>query len=259
MYQIRNKIVVHRFWCISFIWIGFLATACSASTVPPSPTAFHVSLISTLISTQWATPNIFNWGSTPTNHQSSMPAGLNCSIISASQPGLTWNQLTIGVSTFNEVEKILGYSIGWDTEQGNLMFTNSNLGPKADWDHLEACFVGDKLSAINIYGAGAFPRRLTELISKYGKPDRVTWSTDYYERSLVWGKEGLLVVFGVDIESLGNVILFSPIQPCELKTSWVLTSLPSKGQEHTGDVGRLRAEKEVEDPWGIEQLSKECP
>jgi len=137
---------------------------------------------------------------------------------------------------------------------GHLRFHNPEPypAPEDDWGFIEACFVDNTLGAMNIVGSyWSTSRTLDDWIEEYGPPDRVTWSRDYYTRSLIWAEAGMLVVIDVETESTSNVILFSPMPSGELDGSWLLDSLPSTGEPYTGDEAPLPRELEVEDPWGF--------
>ena len=55
-------------------------------------------------STPGPTPDIPNFGGTPTMQGSLMPYALNCALIKEAKPGPTWYGITIGKSTFKFVE-----------------------------------------------------------------------------------------------------------------------------------------------------------
>ncbi len=198
-----------------------------------------------------ATPDIPNWGSTPIIQESLMPNSLDCSRITSASPGPSWRGLTIGVSTFDDVRRGLAPAEPWwDTQVGNLQFWNPT--PSADeWSVVEACFVGNVLSALLISGGSEFARNSLDVwIAEYGRPDRVTWDS-YFSRSVIWAEAGILATIDVEFETTGFVILFSPIPRDQLEESWLLNSLPSRGGPYAGDEAPLPPELEVEDPWGF--------
>jgi hypothetical protein len=119
------------------------------------------------------------------------------------------------------------------------------------WDSVEACFVNDRLAILKINGESQYDdMTLDDWVEQYSRPDRVTWSTDYYCRSVIWADDGVLVeICHVYFKYTGGVILFSPIPPKKLETSWLLAGLPSELHGSAGDVAG--APPPVEDPWGI--------
>ena len=205
-------------------------------------------------------PDISNWGSTPTG-QSQMPFSLDCSQNPSLAKGPTWNGLTVGVSSLEDVAKVLVPVQGvWNTETGNLLF--ESYGSNRDWQRVEACFVDLKLSALNVWGTvrlldNSLDGTLDTWLTRYGNPAKVTWSYDYYARSLIWPEEGLLAVVGAEpADNLRsrtytlNFILYSPLPAEQLDQSWLANSLPTKGPNHSGDLPPLPTERE--DLWDIE-------
>jgi hypothetical protein len=142
------------------------------------------------------TPDVESWSP----EDRIMPAALPCDRISENNWGLTWNDLTIGASGFEDVdEKFLGAA------QDNISPSHiewRSSGVSADWSSVEVCFIDGTLSALNIRGTSSFleldnPEFIPNLdgwISEFGQPDRVTWSYDYYSRSVIWTEKGLLIV-----------------------------------------------------------------
>jgi hypothetical protein len=205
--------------------------------------------------TATATPDLEIWSP----EDRIMPAALPCDRISENNWGLTWNDLTIGASGFEDVdEKFLGAS------QNNI--TPSHVawrsdGISADWHSVEACFIDGKLSALNIFGTTRFlelnnPEFIPDLdgwIAEFGQPDQVTWAYDYYLRTITWIEHGLLIVVSATPSpgypiGVVNFILFPPFPADQFEDSWLAHSLPVANQEYSGDVTNL---PDVEDLWHI--------
>jgi hypothetical protein len=209
------------------------------------------------------TPDIPNWGSTPSKpeYANNMPETVSCVLVPTTPPapgGVTWRGLTVGVSNYDDVKKILvtnGVSYLWDKVGGNFVLYNN----KEPLWNAETCFVDGKLAAINIL-AREFIKPLPDILAEYGNPDRVTWANFYFERSLLWPEKGLLIVVrvGTNNEVRGSyATLFSPVPRCELEQSWVFQSLPKEGQPITGDV--VHDISDAEDPWNVEKGLADCP
>ena len=185
-----------------------------------------------------------------------MPYALNCALIKAAKPGPTWYGITIGKSTYQQFTKTVGSnSIWWDEREGNLYVENREITSERNWAFFEACFIGNIVSAINVI-EGSFPLKLEDFVAEYGPPDHVTWSSRYGDRSLIWAEKGILIVVGVEAETKGTMILFSPVPVERLQSSWLLLSLPKEGIEYVVPEDnisshRLPSHLEVEDPWGF--------
>lgn len=187
-----------------------------------------------------------------------MPHRLDCRSVNHDDSGPTWNGLTIGVSTQQEVDSALAPVQGVWNDLGEYW---EYLKPVSDavqseWYLVVACFKEDELSALQIFPMinSGFPRTLDEWLVAYDKPDRVTWGDHLDSRSLIWAEDGLLVVVNYAVTTqrmeTSSIILFSPIRQNELENSWLLNSLPTKQWDYAeptvlGHKG--------EDPWGIEK------
>jgi hypothetical protein len=159
--------------------------------------------------TSAATPDIPNWGSTPTMRDSFLPLVLDCSRVPYVTPGPSWRGLTIGVSTFDDVRRELAPAEPWwDTQVGNLQFWNPT--PSADeWSVIQTCFVGNVLSVLKISNSPEFSGRpLDEWVAEYGRPDRVTWSS-YFSRSVIWAEAGILATIDVEFGTT-SIVIFLP-------------------------------------------------
>lgn len=238
------------------------ATACSYHAVdglsyPPTPTPYH-------------TPNIPNWGSTPEFQHTSLVDGFSCEIVPTKLPDpspISWRGLTIGITKFDDLINILtnekGTNYEWNTVVGNLSFSIPfdpvNLDQEQhNGSSAEFCFAAGKLATMNVFMAIEFQESLSSFITKYGKPDRVTWTNDYWQRSAIWAETGLLAIidFGENEAQVYEVILFSPIPRCELTQSWVFAHLPQEATKFNGDSGVYVPE--VEDPTGVEKGLRDC-
>lgn len=253
---------------LHFVWIGWIImigiTIACVILSACSQTSQHSILTPTLFST----PDIPNWGSTPSNPKYAhyMPDELSCVLVPAVRPQsgvITWQGLTVGISTFEDVKQALvtdnNISYGWDTITGSMFFGNSYSIPTT-WTIVTTCFVEGKLAAMNIKWAKEFNNMtLQDIIAKYGNPDRVTWANFYEYRSLLWSEKGLLIVVKEYSNKVhvASVILFSPVLRCQLEQSWVYESLPKKGQIDMGDVHQTILN--IEDPWKIEKGLSDCP
>jgi len=187
-----------------------------------------------------------------------MPHRLDCRYVPDVALGPTWNELTIGLSTLQDVDSALSPVQGIWHEHGQYW---EYLKPVSDaaqseWYLVVACLKEDQLSALQIFPMinSGFPGTLDEWLVAYDKPDRVTWGDHLDSRSLIWAEDGLLVVvyYAATKQRIetSSIILFSPIQQNELENSWLLNSLPTKQWDYAvptvlGDKG--------EDPWGIEK------
>lgn len=139
------------------------------------------------------------------------------------------------MSSLAEVEEQLSPATGeWQPDRGLYLFKYTR---RLDLSHVEVCVHEDKLIALNLFGLrhGRLPQLLSEWIARLGDPDLVTFADSYDARSIIWAEEGTLVVVEVYYEddmtkegTVRNVILFSPIAPENLPTSWLVSQLPSE-------------------------------
>lgn len=194
-----------------------------------------------------------------------LPEHLDCSAITSTHRGRTWENLTVGVSTHEDVYDFYGQYFErkvYETHrfanyrQGGLIFTT--------------CFTEGKLSAIKVIEGSTpnIPEKLSEIVEVMGEPEHVTWGQSYYHRSLVWVNEGVLIDYTIDPTRpeeyrRSGVIFFSPIKEKNYRNSWVYHSLPKEGESYedltkrfeglTLDdlLTRLPPEKEVANPWGF--------
>ncbi len=189
-----------------------------------------------------------------------MPRNLNCSLITSDSPGPTWRQLTIGETKYGEIMQTLKpVQAQWVEFYGNMVFESRKPLIEQEWSRFEACFSGDILSAINVLGDQDQPEFLEGWLAIYGEPDHVTWGNDYFERSLIWFNEGILVVIELPEERRRNVMYFSPIPQDEVEANWLIQSLPKEGQEYPGPTNGefdfccdpLPKKLNVENPWGF--------
>lgn len=234
-----------------FMIIGCFLAACRPASV---------SYVSPIV-----TPDIPNWGSTPSNTEVEMPRRLRCELVPDEAPsrgGIQWRGLRVGESTYEDVRNVLTEAgqvkYFWSIHAGNLTFYNEG-GPFSDWQIVEVCFADGKLAAMSISGAAEFHKTLSMLILKYGRPDRVTWANGYGDRSLLWAEKGLLAevtVVLVNKPTAYKVILFSPVPRCSLEQSWIYQALPDEGQPFSGDVAIDITEEE--DPWDVERGLSDC-
>jgi hypothetical protein len=182
-----------------------------------------------------------------------LPSELYChNVPLASEEGPTWNGLTIGKSTYQEVVQTLApLTPAIDRDAGDIEF----LYPQSLLYGVSACFRGDVLTALKITDDHQYERSLDEWVNQYGNPYFVTWSNDYYSRSVVWPEEGLLATVYVAGETSSGVIVFSPILEEEFQDSWLVRVLPDSPTPHTSlDLAPLPPSQEVEDPWDIGTL-----
>ena len=177
---------------------------------------------------------------------------LDCSCINSVSSGPSWCGLTIGSSTLEDVQSVLGAEGVHDSQDDSWDFWQ--LEGKIDWNRAEACFVDEKLSALYV-GVDLDLYRLTleQIIAKYGTPERVTWGGSYQNRAFIWPEQGMLIFISVSGEHPGgSILLYSPIPSDALETSWLLTSLPDGPVGSPPDDVVTGPEYEMEDPWGIE-------
>jgi len=195
-----------------------------------------------------------NWPTStkPPGGSGEFPLWLDCGSIPQIGKGPTWNKLTIGISSKADVDARFYPAIGYvrpGTDDSILYWIQNEQSP--DLLIIEACFRKSVLLALNIAGAKDLPRTLTEFIETYGPPDDVTWAYSYFDRSLIWGTQGILAVVSVTREETFKVILFPSLSNEQLHTSWVRSSLPPTMPPHYGDLPPLPHDKEVKNPWGI--------
>lgn len=215
----------------------------------PTPTAYNI--------TPGLTPAVKNFGRYQTKKPQAFPRHLDCSVITELKLGGEWGGIQIGKSTFDEVGNYLGkHGVWWNGTYGHLDYSEG--GPEKDWYSLDACYIGNILSAIRTSAWDKLPRELEAIIEQNGYPDRTTWGDEYRTRSLIWAELGMLVVVEVEYEERTHFILFPPLPKEELETSWLMLNLPQEGEEYVEpenniDVMRMLLENEVEDPWGFNQ------
>lgn len=239
-----------QLWIIGVLMIE-LVIACSESSLSFSPT-----------------PTVFNYAPTPIV-QKGFIWTFSCSQVQTVSKGPTWNGLTIGVTNYEEIQEELSPSLAyWDKDNGHIRYENEKYrAGSEDWSSFQACFLGGelsalggKLSALRVYGNTGIPNRITDIVALLGEPDYVTWGVGYYERSLIWLSEGILLDYNLLIESKGRVIYFSPIKEKDFENSWLYNSLPTEGETYEkmiefdtefNDSVSLPPEMEVENPWGF--------
>ena len=236
-------------WIIGVLLVE-LVTACSMARTKLSPT-----------------PTVFNYAPTPIAQESQFPMTITCSRINTVSRGPSWNGLTIGETTYEQVEeKLSPLTVHWNSYHGYLEYENDSKIPERSWGFFDACFlggefsaIGGKLSALNVFGLTEIPLLLEDLIDQYGEPYHVTWGYGYYDRTLIWPSKGILVVYDLLSERRANVILFSPIKKRNYEESWLYNSLPTEGETYEEMIGfdtefndsvSLPPEMEVENPWG---------
>jgi hypothetical protein len=179
----------------------------------------------------------------------------DCSCVTSTSTGMTWHGLTVGQSTLEDVQSVLDAQ-GVQSSQDNGWQFDDIHEPRIWWD-AEACFVEEKLSVLFI-GVDLDLGRIgfDQLLEQYGDPDRVTWGTNYGNRVLIWSEKGLLVFVAAAGGTPGSIVLFPPIPPESLETSWLMASLPD-GPVGSPDADDVILEGEwPEDPWGIGKLNK---
>ncbi len=253
----KGRILVLRS-TIAMIFIACFVVSCDLSTLMSTPVFLR-------------TTDIPNWGSTALSPESgeNMPRTLNCALVPTTSPvqgGVSWQGLTVGVSTFEDVAKTLtteGTNYGWNTDTGSMFFSRS----KPSRLDVDACFVGETLFALHILARSDPKMIFSELVKNYGNPDRVTWANYITERSLIWSEKGQLIVADVNIDIVDDkvvtagtvwyIILFPPIPRCQLEESWIFQSLSKSVTPYKGDVAIITTE--AEDPWQMEKGLSDCP
>jgi hypothetical protein len=178
------------------------------------------------------------------------PDTLDCSVVELTDhPGLQWNDLTLGISTRRDVEaRLLRKNMWADPEHGSLIFYRPIARTDLSWDMVQACIKEDRLAALIVVGDPEFRGRLDRLIELYGKPDVVSWSNQYENRSVIWLRHGILIAMSIYNQSASYAVLFTPPSDAQLGDNWISQSLPTTMAPHLGDVGRL-IQMEVENPW----------
>ena len=192
---------------------------------------------------------IEKYGSTPTITGSHFPYALNCSRVQLSKTGATWRNLTIGVSTFDDVLKELSpASSSWDHRYGHVVIESTLPLREGNWGFIEACFSDDLVSALNVYPLD-YPGDIYEWLEKYGKPNTVTWGYFFNDRSVIWFEHGILAVIDIDYQDTRNIILFSPIDRENFENNWVIDSLPLEGVQIVPENPEITPSPGLENPW----------
>jgi len=140
-----------------------------------------------------------------------MPVFLRCSLFLTSEPGPSvelqsrWGQgrvrITVGETTRREVESMfseLGYS-GKRTRPlliGPVSYYTSDAG----LGYVQVCYWMGRVSAVWTDGdSWILPETLDEMIAAYGYPARVTWTSSYDSRTIIWPEAGILITSAIDI------------------------------------------------------------
>ena len=204
-----------------------------------------------------STPNVQDFGVRPYSSLR-MPFRWDCSVISNISPGIEWRGLQLGVTTYDEMVEVLEPEhIYRDVTLDRVVFKQEFRYPAYEFptNQLSACFLGDTLSALEIYNRNKeFPGYPGGLIEIYGEPSLVTWGYDAKTRAMVWAEKGFMAiienVLGGDVSGLyaGPFFLFSPINAEELGDSWIMEVIPAPPTE--GELAKMPPEWRVEDPWG---------
>ncbi len=226
----------------------------TSSITPKIP---HPTLAPLITTTPFRPSDIPDYGNPPTLSLAKRRNNLDCSLITEVRYGPSWNGLQIGITTYEEMREILAPTlVWWNGHYGHLYFEEYRPALEKEWGSFRTCFVGDRLSAMQFYDRSTFPITRKELISTYGKPDRVTWAHYYHNRILIWAERGIAVELDLATEGdkTAGILMFSPIPLEELEKSWLMQSLPKEGLgfpvTDDGYYGQLPPELEVEDPWG---------
>lgn len=210
-------------------------------------------------------PDIEKVGATAIYRYTDFPFSLRCEDIELDvvRPGSIWRNIQIGVTTYDEVISELEanggeISMSWHEDSGDIRIFNNSKDEGLYWSILDVCFIGNVIASANFSYTieKEYPRKLKNIVDKYGKPDVVTWGYNYWHRSLIWLDLGMLISIELEYDELDRIILFPPIYEAEFEDSWLYKILP-KSIEGWGDpnliddLGRLPPDKEREDPWGF--------
>jgi hypothetical protein len=170
--------------------------------------------------------------------------------------GPTWNDLTIGESTRNDIERELSPANIY-RDHDRVRITNESEIQDFAWSVVYVCYQRDKLTAMRVVGSRELSKSLDEWLNKYGSPDRITWSDGYYYRSVIWAEYGVLASVRTDGVITGEVIFFPPMDKSLLETSWLIDALPKTLLGKPGDSGLEPSDEE--NPWSVEgkKLPKE--
>lgn len=116
---------------------------------------------------------------------------------SLNSEGPSWMGITVGQSTFNDVEQLLS------ALSGEYVFINDDdydtrfIIPNAIQRRPEIpfsvrfCLVGDKVQVLAVgYLFGLRPN-LSDLIAKYGEPNAITWTDNPASRVVFWFEQGI--------------------------------------------------------------------
>lgn len=179
----------------------------------------------------------------------------DCSCIISVKSGPSWQNLTIGESSLEDVQSILGVEGTQSPQDNSWNFRDAHEA--VTWYKAEACFVEQKLAALYIArDPNIGTMDLDQILDQFGKPNRVTWGPDFNLRALIWPEQGMLVFVPLAGLKGGPILLFSPMPSNVLETSWLIDSLPegpigSPAEDET--YGENNEVLTVEDPWGIEK------
>lgn len=205
------------------------------------------------------TPYVPNFGARPHHFPIQGPLSWDCSVITEVSPGLAWQGLQIGITTYEEMVELLQPDRVYRYAPNNRIVFQRGNSDRLTNDPLKilgACFLGDTLSALEVYvSTEEFPSDIINFTRIYGAYDRVTWGYNASTRTMIWADDGVMAIIErivgghMDGELIMiPYILFPPIDPEKLGESWLMQWIPQPGSFFNNLAG-LPPEWRVEDPW----------
>lgn len=143
------------------------------------------------------------------------------------EPALTWNGITPGRSTSDDVIVAFGNPISIENRENYVVY---KYPPFEGWESVEVWLENqeqdNQLIVLGIYldqpafvdGKTLNPVYLMEIIQQYGLPEKVTWAGWCRTRAVIWGKKGLMVNADANIRhrtwdeyTVGSILIAKPM------------------------------------------------
>jgi hypothetical protein len=158
---------------------------------------------------------------TPVNSEfRTFPDSLYCDQVDAALKGPTWNNITIGISSFTDLEKNLNTLDDYRTinrDNRDIILSPKILNQPNRPIITEVCIYENVIVALktNMYGSPYL--KLEDLVIDYGAPNAVTWAVgDAALRVAFWFQQGLAAVANSDPDygTVGQIveIIYFPYQ-----------------------------------------------
>lgn len=186
------------------------------------------------------TPFSGNMVSTPTSTPLDFfPGRLECSFQRNLGIGPTWQNITIGKSSANELKvrlSSLRYTEG-NSDDGLMFISNSN--PQEDLPiAIQVCLLQNTVSALKLMEiVKETPTFLPNFVTLYGRPDKVTWTTNPASRVVFWFRKGTAatVYTGSDAVNFGRIsdVIYFPYIEGEYLNVWPYSQTRPEGYENS--------------------------